>query len=116
MAEVNGWYAPGLTPPLPLRRTGRRVSQRGRCPLGYLGAQIISGAGGRGALLCGEAPGSDGYGGPPRNPHTAVWLTEQALPGGYLKPFEIALTTARKTIRYIADEAGTLPGPGPCGR
>ncbi len=107
VAEVNGWYAPGLN----LHRSpfgGRAAEYLSEDAVlsGYLGAQIISGAGDAGVYCAVKhlvLMDTEGH----RNPHTAVWLTEQALREVYLKPFEIALTTARKTIRYIADEAGT---------
>lgn len=105
---VNGWYAPGLN----LHRSpfGGRVSEyfsEDGVLSGLLSARIISGAGDAGlycsvkhlALMDGEGH---------RNPHTSVWLTEQALREVYLKPYELALKNARKTIRYIDDETGAL--------
>jgi len=69
----------------------------------YLGAQVISGAGDAG-LFCAVKHlvlmETEGH----RNPHTSVWLSEQALRKIYLKPFELALKNARKTIRYIGDK------------
>lgn len=108
MVGVNGWYAPGLN----LHRSpfGGRASEyfsEDGVLSGFLSARVISGAGDAGlycsikhlALVDGEGH---------RNPHTSVWLTEQALREIYLKPFELALKNARKTIRYIDDETGTL--------
>lgn len=37
----------------------------------------------------------------------AVWATEQTIREIYLKPFEIAVKEATKTIRYISDDQGS---------
>lgn len=106
IANINGWYAPGLN----LHRSpfGGRVSEyfsEDSLLAGCLGAQAVSGAGDAG-LYCSVKHlvliDSEGH----RNPHTAVWLTEQALREVYLRPFEIALKTAMKTIRYTDTETG----------
>lgn len=106
IAGINGWYAPGLN----LHRSpfGGRVSEyfsEDSLLAGCLGAQTVSGAGDAG-LYCSVKHlvliDSEGH----RNPHTAVWLTEQALREVYLRPFEIALKTAMKTIRYTDAETG----------
>lgn len=108
MVGVNGWYAPGLN----LHRSpfGGRASEyfsEDGVLSGFLAAQVISGAGDAG-LYCSvkhlALVDAEGH----RNPHTSVWLTEQALRETYLKPFELALKNARKTIRYIDDETGSL--------
>lgn len=108
MAGVNGWYAPGLN----LHRSpfGGRVSEyfsEDGVLSGLLSARVISGAGDAG-LSCSvkhlALVDAEGH----RNPHTSVWLTEQALREIYLRPFELALKNARKTIRYIDDDTGAL--------
>ena len=106
LSGINGWYAPGLN----IRRTpfgGRSSEYFSEDPLlsGMLGARVISGAGDAGlscaakhfVLMDTEAH---------KNPHTCVWLTEQALREIYLRPYEIALKTSRKTIRYIGEKDG----------
>lgn len=100
IAGIDGWYAPGLNV-LRSPFCGRVSEYYSEDPLlaGLLGAQVISGAGDAGlscavkhfALMETEAH---------RSPHTCTWMTEQALREIYLKPFELALKTARKTIRY----------------
>lgn len=107
LCGINGWYAPGLN----LHRSpfnGRFSEYFSEDPLlaGQLGAQVVSGAGDAG-LYC-----SVKHLGPMdteahRNPHTTVWLTEQALREIYLRPFEIALKRAEKTVVCV-DAAGRL--------
>ena len=104
LTGTNGWYAPGLnTHRSPFGgRVAEYFSEDGVLA-GYLGAQVISGAGDAG-LFCAVKHlvlmETEGH----RNPHTSVWLSEQALREIYLKPFELALKNARKTIRYIGDK------------
>lgn len=101
---INGWYAPGLnTHRSPFGGRAAEYFSEDGVLAGYLGAQLISGAGDAG-LFCAVKhlvlTDTEGH----RNPHTSVWITEQALREIYLKPFEIALKNARKTIRYIDDK------------
>ena len=108
LSGISGWYSPGLN----IHRSpfgGRASEYFSEDPLlsGMLGAQVISGAGDAGlscaakhfVLMDTEAH---------KNPHTCVWLTEQALREIYLRPYELALKNARKTIRYIGQEDGTM--------
>lgn len=108
LTGIGGWYAPGLN----IHRSpfGGRAAEyfsEDGVLSGYLGAQVISGAGEAG-LYCAVKHfvlvDTEAH----RNPHTSAWLTEQALREVYLKPFEIALKTARKTIYFVAEEDGTL--------
>ena len=108
-ADIDGWYAPALN----ILRSpfcGRSSEYYSEDPLlcGLLGAQVVSGAGDAGlscavkhfALMLTEAH---------KNPNTCIWMTEQALREIYLRPFEIAVKTARKTILYAQDDqADTL--------
>lgn len=101
---INGWYAPGLN----LHRSpfnGRSSEYFSEDPLlaGMLGARIVSGAGDAGLYCAVKHLGpmdTEAH----RNPHTAVWLTEQALREIYLRPFELALKTGEKTVAYIDGE------------
>lgn len=108
LSGINGWYAPGLN----IHRSpfgGRASEYFSEDPLlsGMLGAQAISGAGDAG-LSCAAKHfvlmDTESH----KNPHTCVWLTEQALREIYLRPYELALKNARKTIRYIGQEDGTM--------
>ena len=101
---INGWYAPGLN----LHRSpfnGRCSEYFSEDPLlaGLFGARVVSGAGDAGLSCAVKHLGpmdTEAH----RNPHTAVWLTEQALREIYLRPFEIALKTAEKTVSYVDAE------------
>lgn len=107
LCGINGWYAPGLN----LHRSpfnGRCSEYFSEDPLlaGLFGARVVSGAGDAGLSCAVKHLGpmdTEAH----RNPHTAVWLTEQALREIYLRPFEIALKTAEKTVSYV-DAAGGL--------
>lgn len=107
LCGINGWYAPGLN----LRRSpfnGRCSEYFSEDPLlaGLLGAQVVSGAGDAGLSCAVKHLGpmdTEAH----RNPHTTVWLTEQALREIYLRPFELALKNAEKTVAYV-DAEGTL--------
>ncbi len=108
-AKISGWYAPGLN----ILRSpfcGRASEYYSEDPLlsGYLGAQVVSGAGDMGlycavkhfAIMDTEAH---------RSPNTCAWMTEQALRETYLKPFEIVIKTAQKNINYFKDnQPGTF--------
>lgn len=107
-AGINGWYAPALN----LHRSpfcGRVSEYFSEDPLlaGKIGAQIISG--GSDAGICCVVKHfplmeSETH----KNPHTTVWMTEQALREIYLRPYEIALNESRKTIAYLDEESGLM--------
>lgn len=107
LCGINGWYAPGLN----LRRSpfnGRCSEYFSEDPLlaGLLGAQVVSGAGDAGLSCAVKHLGpmdTEAH----RNPHTTIWLTEQALREIYLRPFELTLKNAEKTVAYV-DTEGTL--------
>ena len=70
------------------------------------GARVVSGAGDAGLSCAVKHLGpmdTEAH----RNPHTTVWLTEQALREIYLRPFELALKNAEKTVAFV-DEGGRL--------
>ena len=101
---ISGWYAPGLN----LLRSpfcGRTSEYYSEDPFlaGTLGTQVVSGAGDNGlscavkhfCLMATEAH---------KGPNTCTWMTEQALREIYLRPFELAIKNARKTIQYQAED------------
>lgn len=106
-AGINGWYAPGLN----LHRSpfdGRTSEYFSQDPLlsGLLGAQVLSGAGDAGLYCAVKHFGlmqTEFH----KDPHSTTWLTEQTLRELYLKPFEIALKSAHKTILYY-NNGGTM--------
>ena len=105
---ISGWYAPALN----IHRSpfGGRAAEyfsEDGVLAGHLGAQVLSGGGDAG-IYCSVKHFALMETEHHRNPHTVNWLTEQALREIYLKPFELALKTARKTIRYLADEEGVV--------
>lgn len=107
LCDINGWYAPGLN----LHRSpfdGRCSEYFSEDPLlaGLLGTQVVSGAGDAGLYCAAKHLGpmdTEAH----RNPHTAVWLTEQALREIYLRPFELVLKGAEKSVAYL-NSAGIL--------
>lgn len=106
--DGGGWYAPAVN----LHRSafgGRNYEYYSEDPLvsGKMAANIISGAGDKGtycalkhfAMVDQE---TDRWWIP------SVWATEQTIREIYLKPFEIAVKEAAKTIKYISDDQGTV--------
>lgn len=104
----GGWYAPAVNlhwSPF----SGRNYEYYSEDPLisGKMAANVISGAGEKGtycalkhfAMVDQEEQ---------RWWIPSVWATEQTIREIYLKPFEIAVKEARKTIRYISDDQGTV--------
>ena len=104
----SAWYAPAINlhwSPF----SGRNYEYYSEDPIisGKTAAAVISGAGDKGtyctlkhfAMVDQEA---DRWWIP------AVWATEQTIREIYLKPFEIAVKEAMKTIKYTVDENGTV--------
>jgi beta-glucosidase len=105
---ISGWYAPALnTHRSPFSGRAAEYFSEDGVLSGYLGAQILSGGGDAG-IYCSVKHFALMESEHHRNPHTANWLTEQALREVYLKPFELALKTARKTIRFLSDKTGSV--------
>ncbi len=104
---ISGWYAPALnTHRSPFNGRAAEYFSEDGVLTGYLGGQILSGGGDAG-IYCSVKHFALMETEHHRNPHTVNWLTEQALRESYLKPFELALKTAKKNIRYLSDEEGT---------
>lgn len=104
----SAWYAPAINlhwSPF----SGRNYEYYSEDPIisGMTAAAVISGAGDKGtyctlkhfAMVDQEA---DRWWIP------AVWATEQTIREIYLKPFEIAVKNAKKTIKFISDDQGTV--------
>ena len=109
---TNGWYAPGVN----MHRSpfaGRNFEYFSEDPIvtGIMGTAVVSGAGDCGvycafkhfALNDQEAQRQ-----PDRSFDITVWATEQAIREIYLKPGEMMVKNARKTIKYIADDEGNI--------
>ena len=106
-SKVHGWYGPGLN----MHRSafaGRNFEYFSEDSLlsGLMGAAEVSGAGNKGIFafpkhfaLNDQEADREGL---------LTWATEQTIREIYLKPFEMAVKNARMTIKYTADEKGTL--------
>ena len=103
---VNGWYAPAIN----LHRSlfsGRVFEYYSEDPLlsGITASNIMSGAGDQGMycylkhFVLNETDTG-------RTTLICTWADEQTMRELYLKPFEIALRDARKTVVYTADDEG----------
>ncbi|MCD7735153.1 MAG: glycoside hydrolase family 3 C-terminal domain-containing protein [Clostridiales bacterium] len=106
--EGGGWYAPAVNlhwSPF----SGRNYEYYSEDPIisGKTAAAVISGAGDKGtyctlkhfAMVDQEEQ---------RWWIPSCWATEQTIREIYLKPFEIAVKEATKTIKYISDDEGTV--------
>lgn len=104
----SAWYAPSINmhwSPF----SGRNYEYYSEDPLiaGKTAASVISGAGDKGtyctvkhfAMVDQEEE---------RWWIPSCWATEQTIREIYLKPFEIAVKEARKTIKYTSDDQGTV--------
>lgn len=105
---ISGWYSPGLN----LHRSffsGRVFEYYSEDPVltGKLAERVVSGAGDKGMycylkhfVLNDTETG--------RSQLICTWADEQTMRELYLRPFEIALKGARKTVRYTSDDSGTI--------
>lgn len=106
--DGGGWYAPAVNLHWS-QFSGRNYEYYSEDPLisGKMAASVISGAGDKGtycafkhfAMVDQEEQ---------RWWIPSVWATEQTIREIYLKPFEIGVKEAVKTIRYISDDKGTV--------
>ncbi len=101
--DINGWYAPGLN----ILRSpfcGRASEYYSEDPIlaGLLGTEAVSGAGDNG-LTCAVKHFCLMETEVHKGPNTCHWMTEQTLREIYLKPFEMAMKKARKSILCYAD-------------
>ncbi len=104
---ISAWYAPGLnTHRSPW--SGRNFEYYSEDPLlaGYMGANVVSGAADNGlsavikhAFLNDQESHRD---------YISTWANEQVMREIYLKPFEIAIKKSFTTLKYIADNKGTV--------
>lgn len=105
---INGWYCPAVN----LHRnqfSGRIFEYYSEDPVlsGKLAARVISGAGDQG-MYCTIKHFALNDMETNRSALCTVWATEQTMRELYFKPFEIAIKEARMTIKYTADEQGTV--------
>lgn len=105
---ISGWYSPGLN----LHRSffsGRVFEYYSEDPVltGKLAERVVSGAGDKGmyCYLKHFALNETDTG---RAQLICTWADEQTMRELYLRPFEIALKEARKTVRYTSDDSGDI--------
>lgn len=105
---INGWYSPGIN----LHRSlfsGRVFEYYSEDPVlsGRLAERVVSGAGDQG-LYCYLKHFALNETETGRADLICTWADEQTMRELYLRPFEIAVKGARMTIRYTADDQGTV--------
>ncbi|MGI6230588.1 MAG: glycoside hydrolase family 3 N-terminal domain-containing protein [Tractidigestivibacter sp.] len=105
---INGWYSPGLN----LHRSlfsGRVFEYYSEDPVltGKIAERVVSGAGDMG-LYCYLKHFALNDTETGRSHLICTWCDEQTMRELYLRPFEIALKEARKTVRFTSDDAGTV--------
>lgn len=105
---ISGWYAPAIN----LHRSpfsGRVFEYFSEDPYlsGVLAAAAMSGAGDQG-MYCYVKHFALNETETNRASLVCTWVDEQTMRELYLRPFEIALQDSRMTIRYTADDSGTV--------
>ena len=105
--DVNGWYGPAAN----LHRSpfnGRNFEYYSEDPIltGKICAKVCSGAEQKGLVVYLKHFGWHTYEGVCTS--MIAWCTEQAYRETDMKAFEIAIKESKKTLRYIADQNGTV--------
>ncbi len=103
---ISGWYSPGIN----LHRSffsGRVFEYYSEDPMlsGLCAERVVSGAGDNG-LYCYLKHFAMNETDTGRARLICTWADEQTMRELYLRPFEVAVTRARKTVTYIADDEG----------
>ncbi|MEE3431718.1 MAG: glycoside hydrolase family 3 C-terminal domain-containing protein [Candidatus Enteromonas sp.] len=105
--NCNGWYGPGAN----IHRSplnGRNFEYYSEDPVltGKIAAACVSGAEEKGLVVYLKHFGWHDYEGVCTS--MTAWMTEQAYRETDMKAFEITIKEARKTIKYISDDQGTV--------
>ena len=104
----NGWYAPAAnTHRSPFAGRNFEYYSEDGTLAGYLMTEVVSGAADKGCYgyikhFCMNDMETT------RTAHICTWANEQAVREIYLKPFELCVKNAKTTLKYIADENGTI--------
>ena len=104
----NGWYAPAAnTHRSPFAGRNFEYYSEDGTLAGYLMTEVVSGAADKGCYayikhFCMNDMETT------RTAHICTWANEQAVREIYLKPFELCIKNAKTTLKYIADEDGTV--------
>ena len=106
--NVAGWYSPAIN----LHRSpfsGRNFEYYSEDPLltGKIAAAVVSGASSEG-LYCYIKHFALNDQETNRNNYLSTWADEQTMRELYLKAFEIPFKESMMTVKYIADENGTM--------
>jgi beta-glucosidase len=107
--KVNGWYAPAMN----MHRSpfaGRNFEYYSEDGVlaGKIGASVVSGAASKGVYAFIKHFALNDQETNRVNNGVSTWANEQAIREIYMKPFEISVKTPTVSIKYIADESGTV--------
>lgn len=107
--KVNGWYGPAMnTHRSPFAGRNFEYYSEDGLLSGKLAAAVVSGAADKGVYAFIKHFALNDQETNRTNNGVDTWANEQAIREIYLKPYEIAVKTARSTEKYIADDHGTL--------
>lgn len=104
---VTGWYAPGLnTHRTPFGGRSFEYYSEDALLAGKICARVASGAADCGVITYVKHFAANEQ--ETKRAQSLTWMTEQTLREIYLRPFEIYVKEATMTIKYIADDNGTV--------
>ncbi len=107
--KVNGWYAPAMnTHRSPFAGRNFEYYSEDGVLGGKIGASVVSGAASKGVYAYIKHFALNDQETNRVNNGVSTWANEQAIREIYMKPFEISIKTATATLKYIADENGTM--------
>lgn len=107
--KVNGWYAPAMnTHRSPFAGRNFEYYSEDGVLGGKIGASVVSGAASKGVYAYIKHFALNDQETNRVNNGVSTWANEQAIREIYMKPFEISVKTATATMKYIADENGTV--------
>lgn len=107
--KVNGWYAPAMnTHRSPFAGRNFEYYSEDGVLGGKIGASVVSGAASKGVYAYIKHFALNDQETNRVNNGVSTWANEQAIREIYMKPFEISVKTATATLKYVADENGTM--------
>ena len=106
--KFTGWYGPAMnTHRSPFAGRNFEYYSEDGVLGGKIAAEVVSGAADKGVasyIKHFALNDQESF----RTVNLCTWANEQAIRETYLKPFEIAVKTAKTTINYIGDNEGTI--------